>query len=1043
MSAPEPPHVETLLEQCILALEAGDQPAMDSVLAANPAVAPLLRQRIEHLSVLGILKAPRPLVAIPDRLGEFRLLRQIGRGGMGVVYLAEQTSLQREVALKLVHPELLVFRQARERFRREVLAVARLQHPGIVPILTSGEAEGIPFYAMELVAGASLAEVRNELAGSAPTDLDGAALRAALQRAMAKKQDDTPVQAAPVFQGAWAPVCCRLVLGAARALQHAHEQRVLHRDLKPSNLLLTASGEVRIIDFGLASAEGEQRITRSQTTLGSLPYMAPEQLRGEIDRVDVPSDIYALGVTLYELLTLTLPYGDGSGTTRERILAGLAEMPARRNPIVHADAEAICLKAMDLDPARRYGSAAELAEDLEAFLAHRSVRARRPSWSLRAIRWSRRHPGLAAAAALAFVVLVPGPLLFGLQQSAAAARIQRALDEASTQRQLAEHNFEQAMLAVDQMLVRTASSRLTEHPRTTQLRRSLLEDALAFHERLLANTPDDLADMQVRLARARSQVRLGSLNMSLGDLPRATGVLEQGSAALEELLPKVTGANRTIVQTELALAHKQVGAVSSRMGKTGLPEARARAAIALLQEVRAADPRDGRAAGLLHDCTLELAGELGNVERFAEGLVLLDGLDAELREPPPTHLDAGLALGWHLNHVQVAEKRGVLQTLAGDLEKAKQSFLDGLARLDALPASVRDDDGANKARVDILERLGQVGLQRRDWDEGIRWFDLGITTLEAIVARDPDLPRWRSQLAGLLGTRAMTRTERGEVGRSTADYDRAIALHEQVVAEAPTDHRYRRRLAITLGQRAATHLASGRPTEALADLEAAHRSFEHLRQVDRTDPTHDTNHAVTLSNRAKILGRMRRFAEARPLVDRAIEIVTAGRAPEEERRLIELHSQAGELAMEHGDTAAGQASWQRAAELADQWLAASPNDPLRQATAALIALNRGTMFVNLGRRSDATATWQAALPLARASAPRSAFGKQMLAVLLLRLTEAALRDDDRAAARDWFTKAIAETGVNPGMLRGERSLIALFDHPALLDLSDEPLDTGK
>jgi hypothetical protein len=97
MSAPEPPHVETLLEQCILALEAGDQPAMDSVLAANPAVAPLLRQRIEHLSVLGILKAPRPLVAIPDRLGEFRLLRQIGRGGMGVVYLAEQTSLQREV----------------------------------------------------------------------------------------------------------------------------------------------------------------------------------------------------------------------------------------------------------------------------------------------------------------------------------------------------------------------------------------------------------------------------------------------------------------------------------------------------------------------------------------------------------------------------------------------------------------------------------------------------------------------------------------------------------------------------------------------------------------------------------------------------------------------------------------------------------------------------------------------------------------------------------------------------------------------------------
>ncbi len=545
------PSIDSLLEQCILALESGDQARVDELIAAYPEHAFGLRERLAELASLGILQPPRAAPAIPERLGEFRLLRQIGRGGMGVVYLAEQESLRRQVALKLVHPEHLFFDDAHERFRRETLAVARLQHPGIVPILTCGDAGGIPYYAMELVHGASLAEVLQELGGTAPMALDGPALCSSLHRAMAKKHDVLPVHDAPVFHGTWTNVVCRLVLGAATALSHAHEHGVLHRDLKPSNLLLAADGNVRLIDFGLATAEGDQRITRSGSTLGSLPYMAPEQVRGETNRIDARTDVYQLGVALYELLTLWLPHGDGRRDTRERILAGNAAPPSRLNPQVHPDIDAVCSCAMDPDPARRYASARAFADDLRAFLEQRHVRARRPSPWLRLQRWVRRRPFAAAGALIGFVLLVPAPLLFALQQQAANLTIAAARDdadrerkkavdnlaEADHQRELALRNLDHAIASVQQMLVRTAEARLGDVPRTARLRRQLLEDAVQFYERLAASVPSD-AEPRLLAARAVSQLSLGELQISLGSLDVALPGLQATLAELERLAPQ-------------------------------------------------------------------------------------------------------------------------------------------------------------------------------------------------------------------------------------------------------------------------------------------------------------------------------------------------------------------------------------------------------------------------------------------------------------------------------------------------------------------------
>jgi serine/threonine protein kinase len=572
-----PPSIDTLLEQCILALEGGDQAAVDGVLRAHPQHEPALRTRLDHLSALGILHAPKT-TAIPEQLGEFRLLRQIGRGGMGVVYLAEQPALQRQVALKLVHPDQLFFAGARERFRREVLAIARLQHPGIVPILTCGEAENIPFYAMEMVHGASLAEIVQELAGTAPTALDGTALRQALQRAMAKKHELAPIHDAAVFHGAWPQVVAQLVHDAARALQHAHAQGVLHRDLKPSNLLLTNAGDVRLIDFGLAAAEGEQRLTRSGATFGSLPYMAPEQVRGDTARIDRRTDVYQLGVTLYELLTLTLPHGDGSGTTRERIVSGLVTPPQKQNPQVHPDLEAVCLLAMDPDRARRYADAGTFADDLQAFREQRSVRARAPSHWLKLRRWMRRHPARAAAAAVAVFVLGPAPLAFALQQSAANERISAALQTADEQRRaaernlteaerqhaLAEKNLEEALAAVDLMLRRTAEARLSRTPGTARLRRQLLADALEFHQRLGRSADSDSDSDRLQFARARAETRLATLHVDLGDLAAAKPLLQSALPTLQRLADATPVANER--RQELAWCHEQMANVAGRTG---------------------------------------------------------------------------------------------------------------------------------------------------------------------------------------------------------------------------------------------------------------------------------------------------------------------------------------------------------------------------------------------------------------------------------------------------------------------------------------------
>jgi serine/threonine protein kinase len=529
--AGEDPRVMDAARDYLAELEAGRRPDRRAYLGRHPEIAAELAECLDGIDLAhgAGLALGRPAPAEPEfppaPLGDFQILREIGRGGMGVVYEAVQGSLGRRVALKVLPFAAALDEQQLQRFRNEAQAAAGLHHSHIVPVYFVGCERGVHFYAMQLIEGRPLDAVireRREARSSDDTHRAGATARTGSRSAGGVE----------VFRTA-----ARLAAQVADALEYAHQAGVVHRDVKPANLLLDGRGSVWVTDFGLAHVN-DVNLTRTGEFVGTLRYVSPEQAAGSRVLADHRADVYSLGATLYELLTLEPIF---AGTDRRAILRQILEdeprPPRQIDRAIPVELETIVLKAVAKEPADRYASAADLADDLRRFLEDVPIRARRPSLAEKATKWARRHRSVVASAVAALLLTSIGLAAATAitarayererskareadEQRAVADEQRRLADQqrlrADQQRARAEENFRQAREAVEQ-LVRLSEQELAGRPDLEGLRWRLLETALAYYQSFLDQQRDD-PSLQADLEGSRARVRaiLAELTILIG-----------------------------------------------------------------------------------------------------------------------------------------------------------------------------------------------------------------------------------------------------------------------------------------------------------------------------------------------------------------------------------------------------------------------------------------------------------------------------------------------------------------------------------------------
>lgn len=492
---------------------------------------------------------------LPFQLGDYRLEREIGRGGMGVVYEAQHTNLRRRVAVKLLKSSSLNDDKDVARFHREARAAAALHHTNIVPVFDFGEAEGFHFIAMQLIHGKGLDAFIDEFRARKDHGRNDPNISTGLQ------------YGSPEF---WQQVAT-IGVQAANALHYAHSHRTIHHDVKPGNLLLDGEGVVWVADFGLARQSAVDNSTQSGVLAGTLRYLSPEHFRGECDE---RTDQYGLGLSLYELVTLHSANGD-SGSHAEiirRITEAKITTPRQINSAIPRDLETIILKAVAPDPSHRFANCQTLADDLRRFAEGRPIQARPFTRIERLWRWSKRNPALAASVAMSMALLVMVAVV-----SAAGYRAERLL------RHRAEATSTYAVQALDTVFDRYAQSGqssefLGDASPTTAV---LTKDAAEMLERLLPifNRLATMEDQspEVRLRSITAQKRVGDIHQRLGKYEAAIDAYRKAIFEYQQL----SSTDDSDYQMRIAGLYNDIGSSQLMLGQ--MDEAAASHESALLQ----------------------------------------------------------------------------------------------------------------------------------------------------------------------------------------------------------------------------------------------------------------------------------------------------------------------------------------------------------------------------------------------------------------------------------------------------------------------------
>ncbi len=874
LTEPQQERLTEILDDYLRRMEAGDVQDRSDLIAANPDLAEALQEYLTKLDELNrlVVGEPRSSEIIGKQLGDYRLVRELGRGGMGIVYLAQQISLDRMVAVKLLPFASLLEPKYIERFKNEARAAAQLEHPNIVPVYSIGQDDGIHYYAMRYINGQSLDKV-----------ISSARIN---DRELSRKRTVSPKDLTALLQQ-FAEV--------AEALHRAHEYGVVHRDIKPSNLLLDLNHKLWLADFGLARFQTDRPLTRTGEMIGTMRYMSPEQAAGRSELIDHRTDIYSLGATLYEALTHEPAVVGSEGPGLLRVIEQDAPTRLRKLcPSLPVDVQTLVEKAMAKHRDDRYVSADLFAQDLRRASSGYPILANRLSRLVVAWRWLEKRRNLLVAAAV--IVLMA---TVGLSISLFLINEQRRIAE--TNFATAALNLKEAWAAVDDLS--QTNDELAAVPGAEQVRQLILKKTLDYYQRLskkgegamrrsdLALTyrrigawteelqstdsaigyyvqaqnlyerldSSELNPQEIQEVRRQQAENLNALGLAYTKIGRqidATSAYESALAIQSEFVASIAAGREHRV--DLGLTKNNYGLLMQTSGDFAKSEAAFREAIDLLKNASQEDPQDFRALRGLGAAL----NNLGSIQTARDPKqakqTLLEALGVQLPMTTNSRYQLRASLDVVASYINLGDALSKDADWAG-AEEAYRNAVDRSRQLFTVAPKV------SLYRQDLAVSLNNLGLALRSQNklkDAMQAFRESIDLQTLRFDEDRENATLASNLGSTLNNLGMVSLAQEDFQKASDEFRRAVTMHRFALDTEPTSTSYRQNLGKSLANL----------SQLLRQLKDAEGEVETLRERRALWKDEPANLQMVAEELATLVNRSRKLVDEQ-LVDELVVVL--------------------------------------------------------------------------------------------------------------------------------------------------------------------------